>query len=113
MQADEARSKNIVEYNDTADKYNSWQSTNLFMQNVCYFTCFKKLEQLGIPGKSFLEVGCGPCPIGKRLAQEGAAKIFGLDISQEMIEQARINLTDLGIIDKFELVCFDIFDEKF
>ena len=83
------------------------------MQNMCYFSCFKKLEEIGIEGKSFLEVGCGPCPIGKKLAQKGASKIFGLDISSQMIEQARLNLTDLGIIDKFELVCSDIFDEGF
>jgi SAM-dependent methyltransferase len=30
-----------------------------------------------------------------------------------MIEAARKNLTEMGIIDKFELVCQDIFDDKF
>lgn len=30
-----------------------------------------------------------------------------------MIEAARKNLTEMGIMDKFELVCSDIFDEKF
>ena len=30
-----------------------------------------------------------------------------------MIEAARKNLTEMGIIDQFELVCEDIFDEKF
>ena len=30
-----------------------------------------------------------------------------------MIEEARKDLTELGMIDKFELVCADIFDEKF
>lgn len=43
----------------------------------------------------------------------GAKKIYGLDISSEMIETARKNLTSLGMIDKFELVCADIFDETF
>ena len=63
--------------------------------------------------KTFLEVGCGPCPIGKKLAMKGAKKVFGLDISSEMLEQAKSNLTELGLIDKFELVCSDILDEKF
>ena len=30
-----------------------------------------------------------------------------------MIEAAKTNLTQMGIIDKFELVCSDIFDNKF
>lgn len=30
-----------------------------------------------------------------------------------MINEAKTNLTEMGIIDKFELVCADIFDEKF
>ena len=72
-----------------------------------------EMEKEGIEGKTFLEVGCGPCPIGQQLAKKGAKKIYGLDISSEMIEAARKHLTDLKIIDKFELVCFDIFDENF
>lgn len=60
-----------------------------------------------------MEVGCGPCPIGQKLATLGAKKIYGLDISSEMIETSKKNLTELGIIDKFDLVCADIFDETF
>jgi predicted RNA methylase len=60
-----------------------------------------------------MEVGCGPCPIGQKLAAKGAKKIYGLDISSEMIEAARKNLTSMGIMDQFELVCQDIFDDKF
>ena len=67
----------------------------------------------GVEGKTFLEIGCGPCPIGRHLAKGGAKKIYGLDISSEMIEAARKELTDLEIIDKFDLVCHDIFDENF
>ena len=61
----------------------------------------------------FLKVGCGPCPIGQRLAAKGARKIYGLDISEAMIESARITLTDAGLMDKFGLVCRDIFDKTF
>lgn len=39
------------------------------------------MSQEGIEGKTFLEVGCGPCPIGQQLAKRGAKKIYGLDIS--------------------------------
>ena len=80
---------------------------------MCYYSCMNELEKEGIQGKTFLEVGCGPCPIGRRLAAKGAKKIYGLDISAEMIEDARKSLTELGIISQFELVCADIFDHAF
>ena len=52
------------------------------------------MEREGIEGKTFLEVGCGQCPIGQQLAKKGAKKIYGLDISEEMIQLARKELTD-------------------
>ena len=39
--------------------------------------------------------------------------MVGLDISSAMIEAARVDLTAKGLIDQFELVCADIFDESF
>ena len=83
------------------------------MQSYCYYSTFQEMENEGIEGKTFLEVGCGPCPIGQILAKKGAKKIYGLDISSEMIESAKKNLTELGIIDQFELVVADIFDQSF
>jgi len=108
-----AVSKNRDEYNQSADAYERWCKKNILMQKYCYYSTFKEIENEGIRGKTFLEVGCGPCPIGQQLAKKGAKKIYGLDISSEMIEAARKKLTDLKIIHKFELVCADIFDEKF
>ena len=61
---EEARDKNKDEYNLTADNYDKWCSDNVLMQNICYYTTFKEMEIEGIEGKTFLEVGCGPCPIG-------------------------------------------------
>jgi ubiquinone/menaquinone biosynthesis C-methylase UbiE len=55
------------------------------MNHIGYFSTLNEIESMGIEGKTFLEVGCGPCPIGKRLVERGAGKIYGLDISQEMI----------------------------
>ena len=110
----QARDKNIEEYNKAADAYDKWQGDNILMQRYCYYSCFQELVNEGIEGKTFLEVGCGPCPIGRKLAAKGAKKIYGLDISEGMLEAGRKELTELGIIDKFELICADIFDtEKF
>merc|ERR1711872_308656 len=109
----DGRNKNIEEYNATADKYDTWCQANTLMQNYSYYSTFSELEKEGVEGKTFLEVGCGPCPIGQRLAQKGARKIFGLDISSQMIEAAHRNLKELGMADKFELICHDIFDKSF
>jgi len=65
------------------------------MQKYCYYSTFHELEKEGIEGKTYLEVGCGPCPIGRHLATGGAEKIYGLDISPEMLEAARKELTEL------------------
>jgi len=73
--------KNIDEYNQAADAYDKWSATNILMQKYCYYSTFAEMENEGIQGKTFLEVGCGQCPIGQQLAKRGAAKIFGLDIS--------------------------------
>lgn len=108
-----ARDKNRDEYNKGADAYTLWQETNVLMQHQCYYTAINELQQEGIEGKTFLEVGCGPCPMGQKLVPLGAKKIYGLDISQSMIDNANQELTKKGIIDKFELICADIFDESF
>jgi len=108
-----AVSKNRYEYNQSADAYERWCENNILMQKHSYYSTLNELENEGIRGKTFLEVGCGPCPIGQRLAKKGAKKIYGLDISSGMIEAARKKLTDLKISDKFELICSDVFNENF
>jgi len=55
---------------------------------VSYYSTFNELSKEGIEGKTYLEIGCGPCPIGRRLVERGAKKIYGLDISSEMIKNA-------------------------
>ena len=106
----------------------SYYSTLAELEKVShsiYYLCMPKwfllsanLQQEGIEGKTFLEFGCGPCPIGQRLAKkvylrriylfdqvilplfhkfQGAKKVYGLDISSGMIEAASRELTALGI----------------
>lgn len=111
---EEARSKNKEEYNDAADEYAMWCSGSVLMQEYCYHSTIEQIEkQVGIKGKSFMEVGCGPCPIGQKLVARGAAKIVGVDISDKMIDNAREGLTKLGIVDKFELLVADCLDPNF
>ena len=61
----QARDKNIEEYNKAADAYDEWSNQNILMQKYCYYSTFKQMEKEGIEGKTFLEVGCGQCPIGQ------------------------------------------------
>ena len=60
------------EYNKTADAYDQWAADNILMQRYCYYSTFQEMDKEGIEGKTFLEVGCGPCPIGQALAKKGA-----------------------------------------
>jgi len=99
------------EYDESADLYFEWQQHQILMQKLHYFTTFNELAKRGVKGKTFVEVGCGHCPIGRRLADQGAAKIYGIDISEGMLAHAREDLTERGLIDKFELICSDITDE--
>lgn len=110
---EEARDKNREEYDQAAGAYDEWAKENVLMQHYCYFSTVDQAVKNGVEGKTFLEVGCGPCPIGQQLAERNAKKIYGLDISEEMIENARKDLTDKGLIEKFELVAADIFDQSF
>jgi ubiquinone/menaquinone biosynthesis C-methylase UbiE len=83
------------------------------MNQFSYYSGLDQMAKRGIEGKTFAEIGCGPCPMGEKLVARGAKKIYGLDISSEMIENARNDLTKKGIIDKFDLVCADISDHDF
>ena len=65
---EKARGKNIEEYNQSADSYEAWSNENVLMQKQCYYTTLNELEKAGIEGKTYLEVGCGPCPVGRVLA---------------------------------------------
>ena len=91
----QARDKNLDEYNPAGTAcYNGYAQGNNIQNNYCYYSTVKEIElENGIEGKTFLEVGCGPCPLGQRLAKKGAKKIYGLDISPEMIEDTRKILT--------------------
>lgn len=103
----------MQEYELTEDAYNDWCQSSIIMNRYAYYSIFKEIEKEGLQGKTFLEVGCGPCPIGVMLAKNGAKKIIGLDLSPEMLESVRKHLTKLQLIDKFELICSDILDEDF
>lgn len=107
-----AQAKNSVEYDGQAELYFNWQQDHICMQKLHYYTTINELKKEGIEGKTFLEIGCGHCPIGQKLVELGAKKIIGLDISEGMLNEARQALTKKGIMDKFELINANICDEE-
>ncbi len=68
------------------------------------------LERLAAqPGEKVLEIGFGTGHSLVSLAQSvgPAGKVFGLDLSERMLEVARDNLNKAGLVDRVELSCGD------
>jgi len=100
-------------FNTIANKYSEWCREDPNMQKISYYSTLAELENEGVEGKTFLEVGCGPCPIGQSLAALGAKKIIALNMSSCMLECARGKLSEMKVVDKFEFVCSNILDDDF
>ena len=113
--AAESRALNDEVYgcHTAATDYESWEENNVIMQEYSYYTIMNELSNIGIKDKTFMDVGCGPCPIGQQLVAKGAKKVFGVDVSQAMLDRAQTMLEEKGIADKFELVQGDILDDSF
>ena len=68
------------------------------------------LEKLNaLPGEKVLEIGFGTGHSLVSLAQSvgSTGKVFGLDLSERMLEVARDNLHKAGLADRVELTCGD------
>ena len=96
-----------------ATDYETWEEQNVIMQEFSYYTIMNELSNIGIKDKIFMDVGCGPCPIGQKLVVKGAKKVIGVDVSQAMLDRATTKLEEKGIADKFELVQGDILEDSF
>ena len=107
----EAGNKNIDEYNEGSDAYQQWSESNPIMVNWSYYSTIASLD--AVEGKTFAEIGCGPSPIGRRLAAKGAKKVYGVDVSDSMIEIAKKQIAQLGLQDQFSFHVADVFDEQF
>jgi demethylmenaquinone methyltransferase/2-methoxy-6-polyprenyl-1,4-benzoquinol methylase len=68
------------------------------------------LEKLNArPGEKVLEIGCGTghCLVALAQAVGAAGKVYGIDLSDEMLKIARENLEKDGLTDRVELICED------
>jgi len=66
-----------------------------------------------VPGKSVLDVGCGPGHYSITLAQRGAARVLGLDFAEGMLELARSHAKRAGVADKCQFVAADFLSYRF
>ena len=53
-----------------------------------------------IAGRTVLDFGCGEGFQAVELAQRGAARVIGVDISEPMLERARLNADRFGVADR-------------
>jgi magnesium-protoporphyrin O-methyltransferase len=62
--------------------------------------------------KEILDIGCGVGAVHLTLLKEGAARATGVDISDEMIRQARRFSTELGVEERAEYVVGDFVEVR-
>ncbi|MFA0811952.1 class I SAM-dependent methyltransferase [Microbulbifer epialgicus] len=56
------------------------------------------LQELGdVAGQHILDIGCGEGYISRMIMESGASSLFGLDVSAEMICQAKSMAAELGL----------------
>lgn len=60
------------------------------------------LRQAGFAAASLLEIGCGVGYLHQQLLREGAGRAQGVDISEEMLAQARVSARDAGLAGRTE-----------
>lgn len=71
------------------------------------------LEALGeVAGRHVLDLGCGEGFVARQIASRGAASVFGIDISAQMVEQAQNSAAEMspGTLD-FVAADASVFDE--
>jgi len=62
----------------------------------------KGLERFGYEGASLLEVGCGVGYLHQTLLRHGAVRAVGVDLSTQMLEEARALARDQGLEDRLD-----------
>jgi S-adenosylmethionine-diacylgycerolhomoserine-N-methlytransferase len=105
------------EHGDAMDRMYRWQR-HIYDVSRRYYLLGRNEMLQGIaakPGQSILEIGCGT---GRNLALAAklypSAKLFGIDISNQMLKTANANLRNAGVAAKVQLAQGDAtnFDAK-
>lgn len=62
------------------------------------------LQEIGLEGRSILEVGSGPGDLTRLLVQLGAARARGIDLAAQTVEEARKRAAEEHLADKIEYI---------
>lgn len=65
-----------------------------------------------VTGKTVLDIGCGSGRYAVDFASRGAARVLGVDLSDEMIALARAEAERHGVLDRCEFRVGDIFETR-
>ncbi|HLF69875.1 MAG TPA: methyltransferase domain-containing protein [Actinomycetota bacterium] len=60
------------------------------------------LQEIGLEGRSILEIGSGPGELTRLLVQLGAARAHGIDLAEKTLEEARKRAAQEGLSDKID-----------
>lgn len=67
-------------------------------------------ESGDVAGKNVLDIGCGSGVYSVDFARRGAAKVLGIDFSENMLQLARAEAATHGVTDRTEFVCRNFLD---
>ena len=98
-------------YKDTPQKANLWDRLSTFFRgDAMYVRMNAALELLKphIVGKTILDVGCASGRFAFQLLEAGAAKVHGVDISQEAIQIADEHRARAGLEDQLDFSVADV-----
>lgn len=98
-------------FKDTEHKPNLWDGlSTLFRGEAMYIRMNKALELLEphLPGMSVLDIGCASGRFAFHLVEAGAAKVYGVDISDEAIEMAKARSVQLNVEERTEFSVADV-----
>ncbi|MGK3964186.1 class I SAM-dependent methyltransferase [Sorangium sp. So ce118] len=76
-----------MQYDQISDAYSKAASQFVFKRTVESYTLFELLGP--VEGKSILDVACGDGYYARLFRQRGAARVVGVDISEQVIKTAR------------------------
>ena len=98
-------------YKDTPHKANLWDRlSTIFRGDAMYVRMNAALHSLKpyLAGKTILDVGCASGRFAFQLLEAGAAKVYGVDVSPEAIQNAEAHRSQVGLEDRLEFSVEDV-----
>ncbi|HEY2981999.1 MAG TPA: class I SAM-dependent methyltransferase [Anaerolineales bacterium] len=98
-------------YEDTQLKAGWWDGLSTFFRgDAMYVRMRAALELLSphLPGQSVLDVGCGSGRFSFQMLEAGAARVIGVDISQQAVELAEMQRDARGLAGRLEFRVADL-----